>query len=432
MTLAAQSTSPSGIALRWYVLITMTMVYAINIADRYVASTVLEPIRREFHLSDFAVALMTGGLLALFYVSISIPVSALADRSNRRTVVAVSLAWWSIMTTLCGYTQNIVQLVAARIGVGIGESGATPASTALISDYFRPLQRPMAMTVFTLGAPIGAWLGSDLAGKVAGAHGWRAAFLVLGIPGIVLGGLIMLTVREPQRAVPVRRDTVQRMSLFATVRALFGNRAAVHLMMGGAIAALWGWGLIWWTPTYFNRSFGLTVDQAGAALGHAHLIAGASVALLIGPLMATRWMQSPSRIMGLMAAVVGLSTIPSALMLLSRSPQGALTMVWLFLPAIYFYIGPSIGVLQNAVPNTMRAQATAITVLMGNITNLLVAPLVVGWISDTLAGHRGTSAASLRTALLLLSATGLWSAYHFWASARCFAKGAREQTTAEP
>ncbi|MGV1681702.1 spinster family MFS transporter [Sphingopyxis sp. NJF-3] len=413
--------APQANLLRWYVLAIMSLVYAINIADRYVVSTVLESIRLELHFSDASVAFLTGSSLAIFYVAVSIPVAMLADRHSRRTIVAASLFFWSLMTLLCGFVRNSWHLVLARIGVGIGESGATPASAALISDYFRPFERPMAMTFFTLGAPLGAWLGSDIAGRVADLHGWRMAFIVLGLPGMLLAMLIMLTVREPRRAVYDGPDAAtEPVTLRETLSTLWHNKPALHLMAAGAVTALWGWGLLWWAPTYFIRAFGMTSGDIGVSLGAAHLVAGAGVTLFASWVMSWERMRKPRTILLAMSVVVAVSTVPSLLMPLASSRGAALILLWTFLPAIYFYIGPSIGLLQNAVPVPMRAQATAISVLMGNITNLVIAPVLVGVLSDMFGGDAGVSAQSLRWALVLLALTGFWAAYHFWAAARGF------------
>ncbi len=193
-----RSQAPSSIE-RWYVLILMCLIYAINIADRYVVSTVLEPIRLELKLSDRGVAWLTGAPLAFFYVTCGIPISWIADRSNRRNILSVSLIVWSAFTALCGMSRGWIQFALARIGAGIGEAGGTPPSTAIVSDCFPPDRRPMAMTVLALGAPIGAWLAATFAGAVANAYGWRAAFLALGIPGLVVGVVVYLSIREPPR-----------------------------------------------------------------------------------------------------------------------------------------------------------------------------------------------------------------------------------------
>src|ERR1019366_7121664 len=155
--------APSSVE-RWYVLILMCLIYAINIADRYVVSTVLEPIRLDLHLDDDSVGMLTSWPLALFYVTCGIPISWFADRSNRRNILSVSLIVWSGFTALCGLSRGWIQFALARIGAGIGEAGGTPPSTAIVSDCFPPARRPMAMTVLALGAPIGAWIALDVAG----------------------------------------------------------------------------------------------------------------------------------------------------------------------------------------------------------------------------------------------------------------------------
>ena len=180
-----RSEAPSAFE-RWYVLIVMCLVYAINIAARYVVTTVFEPIRLELHLTDAGAAFLTGVPLALFYVAFGIPIAWLAARSNRRNIVAASLIIWSGFTVFCGLSQTYWQLLLGRIGVGVGEAGATPPSNSIVSDYFTAERRPMALSIMTLGAPIGAWLGADLAGAVAQAFGWRAAFFALGAPGMLL------------------------------------------------------------------------------------------------------------------------------------------------------------------------------------------------------------------------------------------------------
>src|ERR1700758_3099867 len=198
----ALATSRSEVApllQRWYVLIVMCAVYAINIAARYVVTTVFEPIRLELKLTDAGAAFLTAWPLALFYVVCGIPIAWLADRSNRRNIVAGSLIVWSGFTMLCGLSQSYWQFLISRVGVGVGEAGATPPSTSIVSDCFPAERRPMALSIFALGAPIGAWLAADVAGAAAQAYGWRGAFYALGAPGILLGVLVFLTIREPRR-----------------------------------------------------------------------------------------------------------------------------------------------------------------------------------------------------------------------------------------
>src|SRR5260370_10125430 len=165
---------PSSIE-RWYVRILMCVIYAINMADRYVVSTVVEPIRLDLHLDDDTVGMLTSWPLALFYVTCGIPISWIADRSNRRNILSVSLIVWSGFTALCGLSRGWIEFALARIGAGIGEAGGTPPSTAIVSDCFPPDRRPMAMTVLALGAPIGAGIALDVAAGGVGASAWQAA-----------------------------------------------------------------------------------------------------------------------------------------------------------------------------------------------------------------------------------------------------------------
>jgi len=167
VTLASAPQPPAAPRDRWYVLALLTLVYALNIADRFSISTLIEPIRKELHLSDGGVGFLTGGALGLFYVTVGIWVAVMADRVNRRNILAVSLAVWSGITALCGLTHSYLQLLLARFGVGIGEAGGTPPSTSILADKFPPARRPMALTIFALGACLGAWLGSSVAGEAA-------------------------------------------------------------------------------------------------------------------------------------------------------------------------------------------------------------------------------------------------------------------------
>jgi len=395
-TLPAAAAPPD----RWYVLGILTVVYALNIADRFSISTLIEPIRAELHLSDAGIAFLTGGALAVFYVTVGIPVAALADRANRRNILAVSLAAWSAMTALCGLAQNLMQLMLARFGVGIGEAGGTPPSTSILADKFPPARRPMALTAAERG-------------------GWRAAFLVLGIPGVVMALIVWLTVREPRRgqldgdATPAARSTFPD-----TLRFIAAQRSAVHLLVGGSVATFWSWGLMWWTPAFLQRSHHLSVGQAGQLLGPMHLIAGTASTLLAGWLMAQRAAADPRYVTRLLGWATALTTVPSLLLYWVVSERAAVLLLWVFVPAVYFYIGPILGLLQNVVPAQMRATTCAILLFLANVANLLLAPQLIGWLSDWFASAFGAGTESLRWALLLLAPTGFWAAWHLWTSGR--------------
>lgn len=398
---------------RWYVVVVMCLVYAINIADRYVVSTVLEPIRLDLQLSDAGVGFLTGVPLGLFYVAMGIPMSWLADRRNRRTILSVSLVAWSAFTALCGLSRTYWQFLLARIGVGVGEAGGTPPANSIIADHFPAERRPMALGVFALGAPLGAWLGANVAGAIANAYGWRAAFLALGVPGVALGLLILFTIREPRRGRYDAARVADAPTVLGSLRFLFEQRAAFHMVMGTAVCALWGWGLVWFTPAFLMRTYHLDVGAAGAVTGNVHLIGGILATAGTAWYLSRPSMADPRRVVTLLAVGVGLATVPSFIAYWTHSLDVAVAMFWLFIPAIYFYIGPAMGLMQNLAPPRMRAMFTAWSVLAGNVFNLIVAPQGVGLLSDWFAGSAGPDAASLRSALLLLAPTGLWAVYHF-------------------
>lgn len=412
-----QARAPSSVE-RWYVLGLMCLIYSINIADRYVVSTVLEPIRLELKLDDAGVAFLTGIPLALFYVAFGIPISWLADRSNRRNILALALIIWSGFTALCGISRDYLQFLLGRIGVGVGEAGGTPPSTAIVSDCFPANRRPMAMTVLALGAPLGAWLGANMAGAVANAYTWRAAFIALGVPGLLVGMLVYLTVREPPRG---RLDAIVddiKPSVAASLKFLWRQKAAFHVVMGGGVCALWGWGLIYWTPTFLQRAYHLDVGQAGAVTGNIHLVGGSLATVGTAWLLSRPFMADPRRVVWLLTAGVALTTIPSWLAYATHSLWVCKLMFCIFIPAIYFYIGPCFGLLNNLSPCHMRNMFIAISLLVANILNLIVAPWVVGALSDWFAASHATDASSLRSALLCLAPTGFWAAWHLWRASR--------------
>lgn len=403
----------STLGQRWYVLIMMMLVYTISIADRYVLSTLLGPISAELNLSDKGAASL-GIPLALFYVTMGIPLSWLCDRTNRTRLLAASVAVWSAMTALTGYTKGYFDLLLARIGVGIGEAGGTPACNSIIADYFPADRRSMAMTIFALGAPIGAWLGSDIAGLVSLHHGWRASFFVLGIPGIILALIILVTIKEPKRG---RLDAVlieKSPSVMETLKFLWSQKSAVHAMMGAGVSAFWGWGLMWFTPLFLQRTYGMNEGEAGRLLGEIYLVGGIGASLITAWIVARPSYADPRKIARLLALVTAIATIPSFYAYWTHDLAVAKLMWWIFIPAIYFYIGPAMALCQNLSAPSMRAMTIAISLLIANVLNLIVAPGLVGALSDYFAGPDGADAASLRIAQLILAPSGLWAAWHYW------------------
>ena len=376
-TAATAAPSRDGEWTRWYVLLVMVGVYALSIADRYVISTLLEPIRIELQLTDSGIAFLTGTALALFYVLFGFPLSWLIDRYSRRNIIAISVIVWSAMTTASSLAMNYWQLLVSRIGVGVGEAGGTPGASSILSDYFPASQRPMALTIFALGASIGAWIGADVAGQLSEMYGWRQVFLLLGIPGVVFGFLIFLTVREPKRGQLDRNKSEVSPSFGATFKYLLQQRSAVHVMLGSALTALWGWGLIWWTPTFLVRNFDMTAGEAGIFTGPIHLFGGSLATLFTAWLVAQRSMIDPRRVVWLMGIVIGIATVVSYFIYTSQSIETIRVLLCIFIPSIYFYIGPCFGLLNNLAEPRMRAMFCAFTLFVANVGNLIIAPQLV-------------------------------------------------------
>ena len=408
---------------RWYVLIMMCLVYTLSIADRYVVSTVLDPIKHDLHLTNFGVSALTGMAFGVFYIILGFPLSWLIDRYNRRKIVAVCLVLWSAMTALCGLARTSFEFFLARVGVTVGEAGGTPGANSLLSDYFPATRRAMALTVFSLGAPIGAYLGYNVAGAVADQYGWRAVFYVLGIPGVLAGLLVWLTVREPKRGcLDSGSDGGLAPSVKATLRFMWRQRSAVHTMMGTAVCALWGWGLMFWTPTFLQRTYHLSVGQAADVTQNMHLWGGGLATVATGWLMARSTMTDARRIVWLLAAGIGIATVASGVVYYTRDLTVARVALWIYIPAIYFYIGPGFGLLNNLAPCRMRAMFCAMVLFLANLGNLVITPNVIGALADWFLRYYPSEADSLRLAMLCIVPTGLWAAAHLYLAARDIAE----------
>lgn len=401
----------------WYTLALLTLVYIFNIADRFVVSTLIEPIKAELHLSDSAIGFLTGTALAIFYTGMGIPLGMIADRVDRRKLVAVSLAIWSIMTAACGMAQNFTQLMLARIGVGTGEAGGTPASQSMIADLFPFSRRVLATSIFTLGAAGGSYLGGTFGGAIADSHGWRAALYALGAPGIVLALLVRFTLKEPAREVsPAERDAAP--TLKETLRYIGQQRSLVHVLIAGTVVTYWGWGLLWWAPAFLARSHHLGIGAAGGIVGSISGLGGA-LGVIVGGLSIHFLSRFDAR---WQVWVVGFATLigtaASVMAFGAKDLWVARMSLWVFVPVAYLNLGPLFSLTQSLVPSRMRGLCCAILLFGANVANLALAPQIVGILSDLFATELGAGVESLRYALLLTTATGLWAAYHLFRAAK--------------
>lgn len=409
---------------KWWVLFLLTMVYAINIADRYVVSTLIEPIKHEFKLSDSEVGFMTGTAVALFYVTLSLPLGILADRVNRKRMISIALAVWSAFTMLCGASSTALTFFISRLGVGVGEAGCMPPAVSLLADKFRPSLRGTAMSLFSVGAAIGALMGSAGGGWIAEHYGWRAVLLAFGAIGLPLAVIVMLGFKEPRRGMFDKLGTeITRSTFRETLHHIRHCKALLHVITGTTVLTFWGWGLVWWTPSFLARSFHLSVGGAGEILGAIHGIGGVIAMLCTAYVLSRRFARSDFSQARLVALITAVATVPSFVAYASSSLTLTHVMLWVFIPTIYVYIGPSASMAQNLTPAAMRGQVVGIIVFATNVANLVIAPQVVGFFSDIIASRTANPVESLRYVLMAVSLTGLWAAWHFHVAARYMRAG---------
>ncbi|MGV3479970.1 MAG: spinster family MFS transporter [Sphingobium sp.] len=414
-------TGPNGVARnsRYWVLFVMTMVYALNIADRFVLSTLIEPIKAEFALSDSAVGFLTGVALALFYTTAGLPLGALADRVNRRNMIAWALAIWSMFTAFCGMAGNFWQLLLARIGVGIGEAGGTPPSHSILADYFRPSERGVAMSIYAIGVSIGSAMGGIGGGLLAEHYGWRVgliAFAAASLPVLIL----LWTVREPRRGASDAHAEAQEAqpSFRASLAFIRSQKSLVHVLAGATIATFSGGGLVWWTPAFLGRSHGMSVGEAGLDVGLMNGVGG-GIAMVLAVFVMLRLARMEAKWhCRFIAWLTLLISIPGVAAHMVSDRATAILLLWLFIPFINVMIGPSLALIQNLTRPGMRGFTVAVLLFTANIANLALAPQLIGFASDLLAPRIEDPAQSLRYALAFAGLTGLWAAYHFWAAIR--------------
>ena len=369
-------------------------------------------------MSDTAIGFLTGTALAIFYTGMGIPLGMIADRVDRRKLIAVSIGIWSVMTAACGLATTFGQLLVARFGVGIGESGGTPASQSMIADIFPFSRRVLATSIFTLGAAAGSMLGSIAGGNIADAFGWRMAFFALGIPGAILALLVRFTGYEPIRDVLSSGEAERVPSLRETLGFIRTQRSLLHVIAGATVVTYWGWGLLWWTPAFLTRSHHLTTGEAGTLVGTVTGIAGA-MGIIVGGALIHRFSRADARWQVWVVAIATfLGTAASMAAYAASSLTLARLMLWLFVPVAYLNLAPILSLTQSLVPPRMRGLSCAIMLFGANVANLALAPQIIGILSDLFSAHFKAGAESLRWALLLTTITGFWATFHFWAAGR--------------
>lgn len=390
-------TSKSSVSngYRNYVLLMLTVVYVFNFIDRQILVILQESIKQELLLSDTQLGLLSGLSFALFYVILGIPIARLADRGNRRNVVAIAVVAWSAMTALCGLAQNYIQLVLARIGVGVGEAGCSPPAHSMISDYFSENQRATALSVYSMGIYIGILFGFSLGGWLDANYGWRIAFLALGLPGVLFAMFFFFTVKEPKRTTVA--DAANSLSFWRVTKQLLQKRSFVYLAFAAGLHSFGTYALGNWLPSFLERLHGLSKADIGLYAGLILGIAGATGTLL-GGYLADKLGKHDKRWYVKVSAFGAIVAIPFLLLYYFHSSIViALGSLFIAYTAVSLFLGPSIAITHSLVPANMRAFASAVLFLVLNLIGLGLGPLFVGAVSDWLAPNYGIE--SLRLAL---------------------------------
>jgi predicted MFS family arabinose efflux permease len=404
-------TKPSP--LRYYALGFLTVVYALNFLDRTIFNVLIEPIKKEFALSDTAMGLLAGFGFVLFYSLLGIPIARVADRINRRNIVAIALAFWSAMTLLCGMAQSVASLAAARIGVGIGESAGTPASQSMISDLFNKNERPRALGVYAIGTYLGVFLGYFIGGWVNQYYGWRMAFFTAGLPGIALAAVMWLTLPEPKRG--AMAETFKPEPIGPTLGFLASQQTFVIVLIGFCLTTYTNYATAAWIPPFLARVHHLSSAEIGTYAGTFKGLCGIAGTLVGGLLVAQisrtddRWkLWAPAITSGLAGPVFALCMLTSHF-----TTMVAALALTSFLAG--FHLGPIFAIAQSVVRPSMRALASAIILLTATCFGQGIGPLAVGIINDALKNEYGATA--VRYSLLSAALTTTLGAVLFlWAA----------------
>jgi len=375
---AASKIAGSGI------LALLLLAYILNFLDRTILSILAGPIIKDLKLTDTEFGLLSGPPFAALYSILGIPFAILADRTSRSRVIAGALAVWSAFTALCGTATMSWQLFLFRMGVGVGEAGGVAPSYALVADYFPPERRARALAIFSLGIPIGSACGVLIGAYLASWIDWRAAFLAMGLAGIALAPVMLWLVRDlPRESAGERAPLLQVFPILARKPSFW------LLAFAASSSSLAGYGLLAWTPSVLERSYGLQLVERGQFLASV-LFIGGTAGIYAGGWLADRLGAADRRWYARLPAIAWLITAPTfAAGLLSPS-------LWLAWPLLLIpnalnilWLGPVVTAVQHLVPQRMRATASASFLLINNLIGLGVGPFLIGGISDALKGRYG-------------------------------------------
>ena len=395
MAQTAEVTRPAGVrgeGKRWrpyqiYLIVVLTLVSTSNYMDRMIVPILQEVIKADLKLTDTQLGLLTGPAFALLYSVSGIPIARLAERVNRRKLLSAVIALWSGMTALCGLAPNYFLLAMFRAGVGMGEGGCIPISHSLISDYFRPNQRGLAMAIFSTAAPIAGILIPIAGAYVAHIWGWRVAFMGVGLPGLLVALLVLRTLREPR----VERDrdgqvaeTEQHQSFGADLKWLINSRAFVYIFLAGGFTGLGNMGTSVFMVSFFSRVHDFTIVQAGSVVAMNGVMG--LIGTFVGGYFADRYASAAGRSYPIVCAVgMAMAFVFYLGALYVDGWMLALGLVLLANIGTDLKNGPAFATVQNIVPIRMRATGAAVYMFAATLIGSGLGPLIVGTLSDIFA-----------------------------------------------
>lgn len=383
------------------VLAMLLVVYIFNFVDRQILSILAAPIQTDLQLDDSQMGLLGGLAFALLYSTMAVPLAALADRTSRTWVIAVSLAAWSGFTALCGVAQNFWHIFLARLGVGIGEAGGVAPSYALIGDYFPSSQRATALSIYSLGIPIGSGLGVLMGGYIAATVDWRTAFFAVGLCGLVIVPLFKYLVRDkarPKVAADNPAPVPHSPSLKETAALLGRKRSFWFLSFGAASSSMLGYGIAFWLPSFLIRSFGFDLVAASQFFGALLLVAG-TIGVLAGGLIADRLGGKDRAYYAWLPGLCFALAVPLFAAGISSSDAQLAFVLFLLPQALaYIWLGPVLSAVQHLVVPAARSTASALFLLINNLIGLGGGIYALGALSDFLTPIYGDEA--LRCSML--------------------------------
>jgi MFS family permease len=432
MTTAASGPAPAAApaytaGYKRLVLILLAIAYTLSFIDRTITATIGQAIKEDLKISDFQLGLLGGLYFALLYTFLGIPIARLAERVSRVNIISIAIVVWSAFTALCGVASSYVTLAAFRFGVGVGEAGLSPPAHSLISDYYEPKKRASALGVYSFGIPMGSMLGAVIGGQILDHFTWRAAFMLVGLPGVAIAIAIKLLVKEPPRghseiearavlpedvvpdepAKPAPTLGAELREIGAVMATLFGRWSVLNLVIGCMLVSFAGYAGGQFAPPYFLRTFHLTYGTVGLLIGLVAGIGQGAGTLLGGPLT-DRLSHASPRWYALVPAIGCAISYPLVVAIYTAASWQAAAFL-LVIPGVFSYtfLGPTFGVVQNLVPVRRRATATAVLFFVLNLVGLGLGPSFAGLLIDHFSGFHYAHA----------GAGGLWDAVAGWGQA---------------